>query len=84
MKPDMCPADQLEPEVRAMAAGLQVLLEGGGRVDAVSAVAPAIYSVAISLKRIADVASGPGCVSGFIEDIAFNAGRAFENGRRQG
>lgn len=54
MKPDRCPADQLEPEVRAMAAGLQVLQEGGGQVDAISAVAPAIYSAAISLKRIAD------------------------------
>lgn len=38
----------------------------------------------LHLKRIADVLTDPHGVGGYIEDIAFNAGRAFENGRRQG
>lgn len=53
-KIDTAPADQLEPAVRAMAAQLFVHAEQGGKVDAVSAIAPAIFSAAISLKRIAD------------------------------
>jgi hypothetical protein len=40
-----------------MAAGLNILIEMGRPVDAVSAVAPAAYSIAISLKRIADHAT---------------------------
>lgn len=40
-------------------------------------------SQAISLKRIADALADPHRVGGYIEEIAFNAGRAFEHGRRQ-
>jgi hypothetical protein len=39
-------------------------------------------SIAISLKRIADVLANPHSIGGYIEDIAFNAGRAFFNGNR--
>lgn len=53
-KPTLAPADLIEPAVVEMANGLHLLLEGGGKVDAVSSVAPAIYSVAISAKRQAD------------------------------
>lgn len=47
-------AENLEPEVVEMARALNLLAERGGKVDAVSSIAPALFSAAISLKRIAD------------------------------
>lgn len=44
-----------------------------------------IHSIAISLKRIADVLTAPDltALGNQVESMAWNAGRAFEAGRRQ-
>jgi hypothetical protein len=83
VNPPLAPADRLEPEVVDMANQLQLHLKRGGKVDAVSSIAPAIYSAAISLRRIADALStgdGPSWL-GQLEGLAWQCGQAFERGR---
>lgn len=62
-------------------------LEPQAREVGPSAVEAAEVSMAISLKRIADsISSGSidlSLIGSQIETIAWNAGRAFESGRRQ-
>lgn len=76
--------DMLEPSAVPMARDLQALLNRGGRVDGLSAISPAAYSAAVSLKRIADALDAGREQVGLynlVTDLAWRAGQAFEQGK---
>lgn len=52
--------DKLEPEARKMAADLLKASRDGSKLSADEQNSPAYYSIAISLKRLADMMAGGG------------------------
>lgn len=62
--------EQLEPGVEAMSSALYGHVLGGGTVDGFSALAPALFSLAVSAKRIADAIDGTAMGVDITESLA--------------